>query len=648
MLQIQLVIYAIILATFAGLWKIFEKTGEQGWKALVPVYNYYIWLKVLKRPWWWVFILIIPGVGFMMMMVMAGITTLGMQKKREYDLAAACIALPVEIAIIILVIKSGSGALLIAAITGIIGYLTYHTLKILSSLWTNNKASEEGESPTIRSIVWGVLFFISMPLYGFSKLAFSETDEETRIKKGKRSMGMEWTEAISFAIIAATIIRTFFMEAYTIPTPSMEKSMMVGDYLFVSKINYGARIPMTPISLPFVQSTLPLTKSTPSYLDWLEYPAIRLPGFSHVQRHDIVVFNWPEGDTTTANIDNPSYYALIREYGKDAVLGNQDLGGRGVPGAIIARPVDKEENYIKRCIGTPGDTLTIKNSNVYINGKLDSLPTECQFNYLVTGDGVPDVYNGRPIDPDDKTKGYQYDISYKGQTVIDKRLLDKLDITEPIQVIPVDPNNQSGDPKNIKGFLLTLTRQSAEELRNIQGIKSVTIYAQDSNMQADQNIFPSSPNYKWYVDQFGPLWVPKAGSTVKLDTKNIALYRRIITAYEHNSLDMGNGKIFINGKPTDSYTFKMNYYFMMGDNRHNSEDSRYWGFVPEDHIVGKASFIWMSLKSFVPFKQKFRLNRFFTFINSDGLSRSYLWPFLLIIAIAVGYSTIKNRKKDNS
>ncbi|HWY99230.1 MAG TPA: DUF5684 domain-containing protein, partial [Bacteroidia bacterium] len=223
MLQIQLVIYAIIIATVAGLWKIFEKAGEQGWKALVPVYNYYIWLKILKRPWWWVFILIIPGVGFMMMMVMAGITSLAMQKKKEFDLGAACIAFPLEIALIILILKSGSGALLIAAITGIIGYLTYHTFKILSSLWSNNKSSDDMESSTIRAIVWGVLFFISLPLYGFSKLTFSEAEEESKIKKGKRSTGMEWTEAISFAIIAATIIRTFFLEAYTIPTPSMEK-----------------------------------------------------------------------------------------------------------------------------------------------------------------------------------------------------------------------------------------------------------------------------------------------------------------------------------------------------------------------------------------------------------------------------------------
>ncbi|MGP8216241.1 MAG: signal peptidase I [Bacteroidia bacterium] len=584
MLHIQPVIYVIIIATAAGLWKVFEKAGQQGWKALVPIYNYHIWLKILKRPWWWIFIFLIPGVGFMMMMVVSGITSDAFGKKKSWQM-----------------------------------------------------------------ILSGILFFIFLPYLGFGK---SEFKLQVKDKKEKPSILLEWTEAIAFAVIAATIIRTFFLEAYTIPTPSMEKSMMVGDYLFVSKINYGARIPMTPISFPFVQSTLPFTKSTNSYLDWLEYPALRLPGFSHVKRHDIVVFNWPEGDTTTANIDNPSYYALCREFGRDNVLNDQQLGGRGTPGKVIPRPVDKEENYIKRCIGTPGDTLTIKDAQVYINGKPDDLPDESQYNYLITGDGVPDEYNLRQVDPDDYTKGGQCDISYKGQTVIDKNLLDKLDITEPIIPIAADGSFLPlGDPRYInatKGFMITLTRKSAEALKNIDGIKSVSIFLQDSTKQFDQNIFPSSPDYKWYVDEFGPLWVPKEGSTVKLDTKNIAFYRRIITAYEHNTLEIRDGKIFINNKEADSYTFKMNYYFMMGDNRHNSEDSRFWGFVPEDHIVGKASFIWMSLKSGVPFKQKFRWRRFFTFINSEGISRSYFIWFLAIVVLGFGYSSIKNRKSGNT
>lgn len=584
MFHILPIVYVIILASVAGLYKIFEKAGEKGWKAIIPIYNYYIWLKILKRPWWWIFIFLVPGVGFMMMMVVTGITT-------------ECF----------------------------------------------------GKRSPGRMILSGLLFFVGLPLMGFGKEQFKLPVPD---KKEKPSWLLEWTEAISFAIIAATIIRTFFMEAYTIPTPSMEKSMLVGDYLFVSKVNYGARIPMTPISFPFVQSTLPFTKSTDSYLNWLEYPAIRLPGFGHVKRHDIVVFNWPEGDTTTANIDNPSFYALCRDFGRDNVFNNQQLGNLGTPGRVIARPVDKEENYIKRCIGMPGDTLSIKGSRVYIDGKLDSIPGDAEFKYMITGDGAPEIGNSYPvIDPTSgRTMGYQFEISYKGQTVIDKRMLDKLDITEPFEVVNADGNVQYGDiePRSIRGFVLTLTRKNADILKNTSGITSVTLFVQDSTKYYEPEVFPSSPNYKWYVDDFGPLWIPKEGSSIKLNAKNIALYQRCITAYEHNSLAVRDGKIFINDKETDSYTFKMNYYFMMGDNRHNSEDSRFWGFVPEDHVVGKASFIWMSLKSFVPFKDKFRWNRFFTFINSDGISRSYFIPFLLIIAIAMGYSYFKNRKKEDS
>ncbi len=589
MFHIQPVIYVIILATFAGLYKIFEKAGEKGWKALVPVYNYYIWLKILKRPWWWIFIFIIPGVGFMMTMVVTGITCEVMGKKNP-----------------------------------------------------------------LQMILFGIFFFVGLPYIGFTDTKFELPAED---KKKKPSLAIEWTEAIAFAVIAATIIRTFFFEAYTIPTPSMEKSMMVGDYLFVSKVEYGARIPMTPISFPFVQSTLPLTKTTDSYLTWLEYPAIRLPGFGHVKRHDVVVFNWPEGDTTYASNDNPSYYELCRENDPDGrahVLNNDILTNGTTPGKISARPIDKEENYIKRCIGIPGDTLTIKDAKVYINGKVDDLPGQCEFKYLITGEGRPEFYNVQKVlDQNDQTVGYQYDISYKGQTVINKDMLSKMDITEPIW--PVGPDGVpiysflDGHNHDIRGFEMTLTQQNADSLRHIIGIKSVTLHVQDSTIpMMPTSIFPNSPNYKWYPDEFGPLWVPKAGATAKLNLKNIAIYRRIISAYEGNALEIKDGKIFINGKETDSYTFKMNYYFMMGDNRHNSEDSRFWGFVPEDHVVGKASFIWLSMKSHVPFKQKFRWGRFFTFINSEGISRSYFIHFLIILALFIGYSTYKNRRKEES
>src|SRR6185312_12885228 len=441
---------------------------------------------------------------------------------------------------------------------------------------------------------------------------------------------------------AATIIRTFFLEAYTIPTPSMEKSLMVGDYLFVSKVNYGARIPLTPISFPFVQNSLPLTQNTPSYLDWIEYPPIRLPGFSHIQRHDIVVFNFPEGDTVPANISNPSYYSLCRRFGRERVISNQSLDypngySMGLPGKLLLRPVDKEENYIKRCIGTPGDTLTVRHGQVYINGKPDDIPGEAEFYYKVTFTGRMTLYNERLADADNPNEGKQYDVDVNNATVISKSLLNSLDITEAMQ--PSDDDHS---------LIFTLTRQNAEKLKSVPGIASVTPSLRDSGNYIpnyDDDIFPSSRHFNWNVDNFGPLWIPKQGTTVKLTIDNLPLYKRIISAYEHNDLQVRNGQIFINGSPASSYTFKMDYYFMMGDNRHNSEDSRYWGFVPYDHIVGKASFVWMSLKKDVPFKQKFRWSRFFTFVNNEGLSHSYLIPFLIIVVLAIAYSYFKNMRK---
>jgi len=489
----------------------------------------------------------------------------------------------------------------------------------------------------------GILFFIYLPYFGFSDLKFFGIEEN---KKEKRSAASEWLEAITFAVIAATIIRTFFIEAYTIPTSSMEKSLMIGDYLFVSKADYGARIPMTPISFPFAHNTLPLTKHTTSYLEWLKYPYMRLPGFSHIERHDVVVFNFPEGDTVPTNIDNPSYYALCRDIGRDYVLSNQPIGDLGVPGPLIVRPVDKEENYIKRCIGTPGDTLLIRHTQVYINGKADKLPSEAQFKYKVTFQSKIELYNLRRV-----SNGYQCDVACDNMTVLNAALLDKLDITEPIEyagangeTLPINVDSRSLDLNKLNSIVLTLPKENAEKLKSVVNVASVTPFMQDSGI-FNQDIFPFAPHYKWNVDNFGPLFIPKEGCTVKLDTANLHIYRRAISVYEHNKVDVQGSTIYINGAPANSYTFKMNYYFMMGDNRHNSEDSRYWGFVPEDHVVGKASFIWMSLKENVPFLKKFRVSRFFTFVNSEGLSPSYFILGLIVILLAIIYFYIKGKRR---
>jgi signal peptidase I len=544
MFQVKPILLVIIAASMAGLWKIFEKAGEKGWKALIPIYNYYIWLKIIKRPWWWILILLIPSVGFMMLMVVSAITGTGFQKKKWWEM-----------------------------------------------------------------LFGGIFFFITLPLYGFSKAKF-QLPVPDKTKKVKPSVGHEWMEAIVFAVIAATIIRTFTFEAYTIPTPSEEKTLMVGDYLFVSKASYGARIPMTPISFPFAHSTL--IGDINSYVEWLEFPCIRLPGYTHVKRHDAVVFNFPEGDTVCSLMDNPSYYALCRMNGKQSVMTNQPIrtmDGVQYPGSIIVRPLDREENYIKRCIGTPGDTLLIKHAQVYIDGKKDDVPEESQMKYLVTCKGTP----------------------------LNPAVYAKLDITD-------DRDSGFREPDNYL-YLLNLTQASVDYLKsNCLNVVSIVADIADSGKPDTKQIFPFSPSYPWNVDNYGPLWIPKEGATVKLDTGNLPLYKRIITAFEHNTLDVKGDNIYINGAIAHSYTFKMNYYFMMGDNRHNSVDSRYWGFVPDDHVVGKASFIWMSLKKDVPLSKRVRVNRLFRFVNPEGLSRSYLIPSLLVILLSFLYFYIKNKR----
>lgn len=362
-------------------------------------------------------------------------------------------------------------------------------------------------------------------------------------QKKKKSALREWLDAAVFAIIAATLIRTFIFEAYTIPTPSMEKTLLVNDFLFVSKISYGPRTPMTPLAVPFVHHTLPFTQYTKAYSEAVKWKYHRLPGFSDIHRNDVVVFNFPEGDTVALERQDQSYYQLVRDYGRDEVWNTYH---------VTSRPVDKRENYIKRCVAQAGDTLQIINTYVYINGQKASVPPASQNNYDVTT-------TGDPVNPD---------------------RLHELDISDSAFAV-------AGAGR----FYANLTHTAADALKNFSVVK-------DIHLQISQNFTEPWPqdtaHYKWTQDNFGPLYIPKKGATVHLDTANIALYRRIIRVYEGNTLEENNGKFVINGQPADSYTFKMNYYWMMGDNRNNSLDSRYWGFVPEDHVVGKAWMIWMS------------------------------------------------------
>ncbi|POY36565.1 signal peptidase I [Solitalea longa] len=352
----------------------------------------------------------------------------------------------------------------------------------------------------------------------------------------KKSTAREWTDAIIFAVIAATLIRTFFIEAYTIPTPSMEKSLLVGDFLFVSKVNYGARTPMTPIAFPFAHHTILGMKA---YSDVVQWDYHRIPGFQDIKNGDVVVFNYP------VDVD---------------------------PATGLPRPVDKRENYIKRCIAIAGDTISVIKGEAYVNGKPAPVQQQGQTDYTVQTDG----------------------------TDLNRKTLQEMHI--------------SGDKISSNVYDLTMTPENAEKMKQFSSVKSVQKFVYPDSI-ADPSIYPQDAAFKWNVDNFGPLWVPKKGATLKLTKENIALYRHCINFYEKNELKEQPDGFYINGKKTDSYTFKMNYYFMMGDNRHNSLDSRFWGFVPEDHVVGKALFIWMSYDSEGGFFSKIRWSRLFNGIH---------------------------------
>ncbi|MXV50759.1 signal peptidase I [Pedobacter sp. HMF7647] len=355
-------------------------------------------------------------------------------------------------------------------------------------------------------------------------------------KKKKKSAGREWFDAIIFAVIAATLIRTLFIEAYTIPTGSMEKSLLVGDFLFVSKVNYGARIPMTPVAFPFAHHTMPVI-GTKAYWDGIELKYRRLPGLQDIKRQDVVVFNYP------MEADSPYF-----------------------------RPVDKRENYIKRCQGIPGDTLRIINTQVYVNGKAAETPHFGQTSYYVKSDGTD-------LNP------------------------------QTLQDMDIEASQITADE-----YILNMTHEQADEVRKWPIVKAV----HENIKQAgtfESEVFPHDSHFNWNEDNFGPIIIPKRDWTVTLDSTNYPIYERAIRVYEGNKVEKKGDAIYINGKQTNQYTFKMNYYWMMGDNRHNSLDSRFWGFVPEDHIVGKALFVWFSWNDNGSFFSKVRWSRIFMGIH---------------------------------
>jgi signal peptidase I len=396
--------------------------------------------------------------------------------------------------------------------------------------------------------------FIYLPYLGFSKK--EKWYGPDVLKHYHKPASREWIDAGVFAVVAATIIRTFIFEAYVIPTGSMEKTLLINDFLFVNKMSYGARIPQTPLSFPFVHNTLPFTKTVPSYIKGVQLPYKRWYVFNEVQRNDVVVFNFPAGDTI---INLPEYGSAVPYYD---VLRYQFKGDREALKAqfpILVHPMDKTDNYIKRCVGIGGDVIQVKNGTLFVNNQPGIVPPYAQTDYLVET-------NGTPIGEDFFTN----DLG--------------IDLENPNDQIRVD-NSQP----NI--YVINMTKEEVAKVKALPNIKSVEPWVEKTVGQTFPN---DEANYPWTVDNYGPLAIPKKGDVLSLTPQTISLYRRLITTYEHNTLEEKDGKFFINGKETTTYTTQYGYYWMMGDNRHRSQDSRYWGFVPETHVVGKASLIWFS------------------------------------------------------
>lgn len=400
---------------------------------------------------------------------------------------------------------------------------------------------------------------------------------EDRDLKPRTELG-EWVSSIAFAIIAATLVHTYVMQPYTIPTSSLEKSLLIGDFLFVSKFHYGARVPMTTVAAPMVHDSLPFV-GVKSYLKKPQLPYFRIPGFENIKRNEIVVFNWPT-DTVQKFFDKS--------------------------GGHFDKPIDKKSNYVKRCVGIAGDSLEIRNGYIFINGKQSVLPDRAKPQYLHKV-----ITNGQQLSPS---------------------TLKRYEVTE---------GRNFGDY-----YVLNLTDKNAAKLKNNPLVKSIT---KELSPAGDYNssIFPHSEQYAWSIDNFGPIYIPEEGKTVELNHKSFPFYKRIIEEYEGNDLTLNGDEIYINGKLATSYTFKQNYYWMMGDNRHNSEDARYWGYVPYDHVVGKPVFIWFSWDTNGEgIANKIRWERVFTTVHGDGKPVSYLYYFLGILVLWYGISFYRKRKKE--
>ena len=442
----------------------------------------------------------------------------------------------------------------------------------------------------------------------------------------------EWLSSMTFAIIAATIVHTYFIQPFIIPTGSLEKSLLIGDFLFVSKFHYGARLPTTAIAMPMVHDTIPLLK-TRSYLKKPQIPFFRIPGFQKIKRNDIVVFNWP-ADTVRQ--------FFVKETG-------------------VKKPIDKKSNYVKRCVGMPGDTLEIYNSEILINNKKSKMPewARIQFTYNIYKKEGVSSRKLKEFGVDDFTRKFK--INNITQNSLDKLIpyimgtqgnsINNFSVITGTNGLPIKLISDLGlEVKELIGNskIINTTIDQVKTLKKSNNFDSITRNINEIKSY-NESYFPNRITFNWNQDNFGPIIIPKKGGKIILDNKTYPLYKKIIEEYENNSVIRKSNAFIINNKKVNHYYFKQNYYWMMGDNRHKSEDSRYWGFVPEDHIMGKPIFIWMSIDGLFNGIQnwKFRWDRIFTTIGLDGKPRSYFPHFIAFIVLWQVYVFIKRRKSKN-
>jgi len=498
-------------------------------------------------------------------------------------------------------------------------------LLIFPVIWveTSRSFGKNSKLDTLLSIITFGLFIYSIN-YSSGLNHIKERDINPKSAFG------EWVSSIIFAIVLATLVHTYFIQPYIIPTGSLEKTLLIGDFLFVSKFHYGARAPQSAVSFPMVHDTIVGT-GIRSYLNKPQIPYFRLPGFQKIIRNEIVTFSWP-ADTVRQ--------FFVKEKG-------------------VKKPIDKKSNYVKRCVAIPSDTLEIINGLIHINGKRSIMPYRAKPIYSYT------AYSAKGVSSTSLIKAGLNEFERKFKILdINQYKFDKI---RPyiLNIIDNNPENfivitkSKGIPYKIRSKErismteitdysreLLITQRQAELILKSNAIDSVK-RTFNSVKSYNTSFFPNDIKYNWNEDNFGPIIIPKKDEKIKLNSKNLPLYKKLIRDYEKNELTLKNGVIKINNIPTTEYTFNQDYYWMMGDNRYRSEDSRFWGFVPEDHIVGKPVFIWFSIDGINDgFKNwKIRWDRVFSTVNLDGEPKSYRWYFLFGVLIVIGYSELKKRKK---